>query len=257
MNREQIEHTLRAAGDILDEKHFIIIGSQSILGKYPNAPKELLTSREVDMYPKSRPLESPKLDAIGEGTWFDKSNGYFVDSVGEETAILPKGWKGRLVNLTGPMTNGVIGLCLDPHDLFVSKMVAGREKDIEYCKVMIEYNLVGKDQVLKLACTISNTTEDPNRKDRVVKKIENIYQGVDVSKTTHVNELNGNYIGKILSVSDTVAQQDLGRGKLTFHELSKLDQYPIAGRTYKIQYNNNGSASVKEIVRNKDKDLGR
>lgn len=178
MNRDQVEHALRAAGNILDEKQFVIIGSQSILGKYPDAPKELLVSREVDMYPKKRPMDSYKLDAIGEGTMFDKTNGYFVDSVGEETAILPKGWKGRLVNLTGPMTNGVTGLCLDPHDLFISKIVAGRPKDMEYCKVMIEHDLIGKDRVLELTATLSNTVEDPDRKSRITRKIEGIYSGL-------------------------------------------------------------------------------
>jgi hypothetical protein len=45
MRRSELEHLLRAAGEIIDERQFIVIGSQSILGKYPDAPEELLRSR--------------------------------------------------------------------------------------------------------------------------------------------------------------------------------------------------------------------
>ncbi len=256
MKRDEIEHTLRAAGEILDETQFIIVGSQSILGKYPEAPPELLMSSEVDMYAKNKPLLSYKLESIGIGSQFDKTFGYAVDPVDEGTAVLPKGWKGRLVNLTGPGTNGVTGLCLDPHDLFVSKMVAGREKDIEYCRGMIDHNLVGKDRVLMLAATLENTADDPNRGDRIVKKIEGIYTGVDLSKTMHIDDQNGFYTGKIISVSDTVVQQDIGRGKMVFHELGKLDSYPITGRSYDIKYKD-GLAAVHENGQKKDKYLAR
>ena len=54
--------------------------------------------------------------------------------------MLAKGWKGRLVNIVAHDANGatVTGLCLDPHDLFVSKVAAGSEKDMEFVRAMIE-----------------------------------------------------------------------------------------------------------------------
>ena len=33
-------------------------------------------------------------------------------------------------------------LCLEPHDLWISKAVAGRPKDREFCRAMTERNLV-------------------------------------------------------------------------------------------------------------------
>jgi len=45
-----------------------------------------------------------------------------------------KGWKARLVNLPAGDTEGVRGLCLDPHDLAISKYVARREKDIVFTR---------------------------------------------------------------------------------------------------------------------------
>lgn len=46
MNIEQLQHLLRASAQIVGDDQFIVIGSQSILGKYPNAPAELLWSTE-------------------------------------------------------------------------------------------------------------------------------------------------------------------------------------------------------------------
>ena len=42
MKREHLEHIIRASGKIINEKEFYVIGSQSILGQYPNAPEGLL-----------------------------------------------------------------------------------------------------------------------------------------------------------------------------------------------------------------------
>ena len=41
MTRQELEHIIRAAADVTNEKELIIIGSQAILGQYPNAPEEL------------------------------------------------------------------------------------------------------------------------------------------------------------------------------------------------------------------------
>jgi hypothetical protein len=37
------EHLLRAASAIANEREFVVIGSQAILGQYPDAPASLLT----------------------------------------------------------------------------------------------------------------------------------------------------------------------------------------------------------------------
>ncbi|MEO8425145.1 MAG: hypothetical protein ABI595_14710, partial [Actinomycetota bacterium] len=40
-------------------------------------------------------------------------------------------------------------LCLDPHDLVVSKLVAGREKDYVFARALLEVGLV-RDDVLRV-----------------------------------------------------------------------------------------------------------
>ncbi len=93
LERSELEHLLRAAGEIIDERQFIVIGSQSILGKYPNAPEELLRSREADFIAKNKPESTRMLEAIGEASRFYETHGYYADPVDSRTAVLPKDWK--------------------------------------------------------------------------------------------------------------------------------------------------------------------
>lgn len=174
MQRNELEHLLRAAGEIIDERQFIVIGSQSILGKYPDAPEELLRSREADFIAKNRPERITMLEAIGEASRFYETFGYYVDPVDSRTAVLPRDWKSRLVNVSSPDTNGVTGLCLDPHDLFISKVAAWREKDIEFAKVMIGHGMVEKDRLLVLASKVPNPEDDLSRAERIIKRIERL-----------------------------------------------------------------------------------
>ena len=55
MQRSELEYLIRASGEIAGDDEIIIIGSQAILGQFPNAPARLLMSMEADIYPKNNP----------------------------------------------------------------------------------------------------------------------------------------------------------------------------------------------------------
>ena len=55
MKRTDLEHIIRAAGSIVEDNEIIVVGSQAILGQYPDAPASLLRSMEADIYPKNKP----------------------------------------------------------------------------------------------------------------------------------------------------------------------------------------------------------
>ena len=50
MTREQLEHILRASAAITGQDQFVIVGSQAILGQFPDAPAELRVSNEADVF---------------------------------------------------------------------------------------------------------------------------------------------------------------------------------------------------------------
>lgn len=150
MKKQQLDHVLRAAGRITGEKQFVIVGSQSLHGRYPDAADEIVHSAEVDLISKSAPLRTEWLNVIGQDSPFHEEFGYYADPVDEATATLPRGWKGRLVNLPPGDTGGVRGLCLDPHDLAISKYVARREKDRAFTRELARRALVSRERLLLL-----------------------------------------------------------------------------------------------------------
>ncbi len=150
MKKSQVEHILRAAGRIVGDDQFIIIGSQSMHAKYPDLLAGVEISAELDIIAKNKPARTELLNAIGVDSPFHETYGYYADPVDEHTATLPKGWKGRLVNLKVENTEGVAGFCLDPHDLLLSKYNARREKDISFNAEVVRSGLVSKERLLEL-----------------------------------------------------------------------------------------------------------
>ena len=131
MKRDELEHILRAASRIVGEQDIVVIGSQSILGTFAESelPDAAVASIEADLAFFDDPdnLKSDEVDgAIGEDSQFHATFGYYGQGVSVSTATLPAGWPDRIVILDTANTGSGRGLCLERHDLVVSKLVAGR-----------------------------------------------------------------------------------------------------------------------------------
>lgn len=229
----------------MGDDQFIVIGSQSILGKYPDAPAELLWSTEADLIAKNKPRQTDKLDSIGELSQFHQTHGIYADPVSEHTAVLARGWKGRLVSVVAYNATGqtVTGLCLDPHDLFVSKVAAGREKDIAFVRTMIEHRMVDRDRVLQLAAAVPNPVDDLRRSRRILARIDGLYKAVPEYLPHHINVESGKYTGNIVGVSDAAVQQIMDGDEIVFHQTKRMDRVPALGDLCTVQYQG-GRATV-------------
>ena len=151
MNREDLEHIIRASGEVTNQYEFIIVGSQSILGSIPNPQDVFKMSAEADIYPYQAPELADKIDgAIGEASPFHETHGYYAQGVGPETAILPSGWISRVHRIQNSNTNDRVGYCLDVLDLFMSKAAAGRQKDREFCMALLQYDHVKLSEALNM-----------------------------------------------------------------------------------------------------------
>ena len=145
MNKDQFEHTIRAAGSILGENKVLVIGSQAIHASIDYYLPEAERSIEIDIssLEDDDGTRADLIDgSIGELSMFQETFGYYAQGVTPKTAILPAGWKKRLVPYETPGTGGITALCLEPHDLWISKAIAGRPKDREFCKALIARQLV-------------------------------------------------------------------------------------------------------------------
>jgi hypothetical protein len=155
VTREQLEHLLRAAADIANDSEIVVIGSQAILGQFPNAPASMRVSAEADLFPLNHPERAEVIDgSIGELSPFHETFGYYAQGVAEDIAHLPRGWKGRLVVIQNENTRGVKGWCLEIHDLLVSKAIAGREKDLAFLGDAASHRLADGELLLRLLATV-------------------------------------------------------------------------------------------------------
>jgi hypothetical protein len=95
--------------------------------------------------------------SIGELSIFRETFGYYAQGVTLQNATLPDGWREHLIPYLSPDTNGVTAVYLEPHDLWISKTVAGRPRDRDFWRALIERNLV-EAKILRqgLETTISN-----------------------------------------------------------------------------------------------------
>lgn len=143
MKRADLEHILRASKGVTGETDFIVIGSQAVLGRHPDAPRVLRQSMEADVYPKFRPELSESIEgSLGRYSTFDQTFGYHADGVSPDTATLPAGWEARLVKVCNENTGGATGWCLDPHDLAYSKLAAAREKDVAFIAALLRHSMI-------------------------------------------------------------------------------------------------------------------
>ncbi len=151
MTRDQLEHAIRAACDVADDTELLIFGSQAILGEHPDAPPGLRASIEVDVQPANHPDRVDLIDgALGELSQFHETHGFYVHGVSIEVATLPDGWESRTVSVMDPYrTRGHVGRCVESHDLAASKLVAYREKDRDFVRVLLAEKLVDPELLLQ------------------------------------------------------------------------------------------------------------
>ena len=156
MRRDQLEHAIRTACQIIGRDEVIVVGSQAILGTYNehDLPSAATLSREVDVLPIADTNEETALLAdeiegvAGELSLFEETHGYSIDGVDLSTSVLPAGWRDRLVKVQNANTappgddRQFTGWCLDRHDLCVAKLCAFRTKDQNFVGALLDAGLV-------------------------------------------------------------------------------------------------------------------
>ena len=163
MKRDEFDHAIRAACSILGVDELLVIGSQAIHGSVTaDLPPETLRSIEVDVAVLHDPdgsLTDLVDGSIGEASLFHSTFGYYAKGVSASTAVLPTGWQDRLVRYSSPATDGVVALCLELHDLWVSKAVANRPKDREFCRALLQRELVDSSTLIRRLDDLHNVSD--------------------------------------------------------------------------------------------------
>lgn len=153
MRREELEHAIRAATEIIHSDRVIVFGSQSILGTFTEdqLPVAATMSDGVNMAPMSDDDSGTLADtldaALGEWSPFHTEYGVYVQGASKESAVLPRDWEYRLVGVRNENTRNSTGLCLDPYDLCAAKLIAARFKDHAFVLALIDSGLIDPSQL--------------------------------------------------------------------------------------------------------------
>ena len=139
MDRERFDHVVRAAAAVLGETELLVIGSQAVHAATRDPLfEEAERSVEVDVAPFDDP-DGRKADlidgSIGEASMFHESFGIYARGQRDDRCAAA-GLARRLVRYTEPVS-GTVAWCLEVHDLWVSKAIAGRVKDREFCDALL------------------------------------------------------------------------------------------------------------------------
>jgi hypothetical protein len=133
--------------------------AQAILATYDadELPSRATVSMEADLAFFADPDERKADDvdgSIGEDSMFHETHGYYGQGVSVSTATVPSGWRERLVPFHPADAEPCHAWCLDPHDLVIAKLVAGRDKDYEFTVALLDAELIDVAVLLERAALL-------------------------------------------------------------------------------------------------------
>ena len=177
MNRAQLAHLLRATANVTGHTDVLVIGSQAILGSFDEEelPDAATRSMEADLGLLDDPSEerSDEIDgSIGEMSRFYEMYGYYGQGISVTTAVLPDGWRDRLVLFENEGTRPARGWCLEPQDLVIAKLVRGDPKDYDFADALLQVDIVSGAILLDRLGGTDLTAEARARIDRWISSGE-------------------------------------------------------------------------------------
>ena len=170
MRRSHLQHVILEIGQRFGLDGCYVIGAAAILAVLAEPPIGILTAtRDVDVIaPTDEETWADRFSfVLGEASDFDVRHGYYVQGVTSRTpASAPRGWKSRCLALAaGPYT----AWCLEPHDLVLSKLGAGRPKDLSFSRALVGLGLVRHDELRLRLATVAGT---PAHRERLYSWID-------------------------------------------------------------------------------------
>jgi hypothetical protein len=178
VNRQQLEHVIEEVGRRTGLEYFYIIGAAAVLAELPE-PSEaaLVQTRDVDIVPGTADANEEERIAnqidwvLGEGSEFEVEHQYYAQGLSRSTPqYAPSDWMQR----ARPVRVGAYtGLCMEIHDLALSKFGAGRPKDLEFNAALARTGLLSKDELLN---RLEQVEADSNLRQRIIDRIGAVFR---------------------------------------------------------------------------------
>ena len=170
-DRGDLLRAARSVAEHFSAERVIIVGSQSILLTWPDAPVVMKITPEIDIYPENyRDWEArnPGFEAseeisvlFGEMSHFHERFGFYLDGVDENTARMPPDGLDHAETMEIDVYGRIaVIVCPCIEDVIVSKLHRLVEKDVTFIKacaqarpldrlrILDRFRATGPDQVL-------------------------------------------------------------------------------------------------------------
>ncbi len=195
MRKSDLFELLTDVSVVLGNEKPIIVGSQvfHLLSERP--PQIVERSAECDFLfgPAQSDARNEVNRLFGVASDYQDRTGMYADGLGLATVVLPDGWRDRLQPLNDDQGN-VVALCVDIYDVSVSKLIAGREKDLEF----LEYALAAEQ--LEMAKLLA-------RLELAAHKVENDTISDRLSRLVKVLKTIGIHRSSLIAISDFLAAE--------------------------------------------------
>jgi len=177
---------VRQIKTIAPEETPIIVGSQAAHAVARFLPEIVQQSIECDFLFASGKTET-RVEVnkkLGVFSAFQLEHGFYADALGLATVVLPTGWRERLQPLADE--NGkVIAFCAEIHDVAVSKLIAGREKDFLFLKEAFLREYISIDGFLERAKLIGSMPQSKV----LISRLENLVEFIPKSHISAVRKV--------------------------------------------------------------------
>lgn len=186
MRKSDLFELVRQIKAIAPEDTPIIVGSQAVhpVTNYP--PEIVRQSIECDFLltggkSETRAEINKKLGVFSR---FQVEHGFYADALGLATVILPTGWQKRLLPLKDENGN-VIANVAEIHDVAVSKLIAGRDKDFVFLKELFLRELIEMDVFLERAKLIKSMPPS----EVLIPRLENLAKVLTKEESLTIKKL--------------------------------------------------------------------
>jgi hypothetical protein len=161
LRRRELHHIMREVRERFALTEIFVIGSSAILAVLADPPEGVLTAtRDVDIIPpndEDERIADQISYVIGEASHFDAEYGYHAQGVSLKTpTYAPRDWQARTIDVS---VGNIVAHCMEPHDVVLSKLGAGREKDLEFARAAAVLGLVEQSVLLSRLALVPATPE--------------------------------------------------------------------------------------------------
>ncbi len=170
MRKSDLFELIREINRISSTEKPIIVGSQAVHGVTDDLPEIARKSIECDFLFASGKSETlTEINKkLGVFSNFQIEHGFYADALGLATVILPIDWRERLQPFLDE-SGELIAYCAEIHDIAVSKLIAGREKDFQFLNDAFLIGIISVEEFISRARLIESMPQSAVLKNRLEK----------------------------------------------------------------------------------------